>query len=229
LGELVFPPRDLVTVAVDGKDKRFPVNRIFCVGQNYAAHAREMGGDPARTPPFFFSKFPDAIAPNGAVIPYPPLTANFHHEVELVVALSGEGFAVSAAEADGLIFGYAVGLDMTRRDLQAAAKKQGQPWDFAKNFPYSAPIGVIREKAVAGTPGNAAITLTVNGDTRQNSTTADMIRSVPEIIVELSKAYHLYPGDLIYTGTPEGVGAVARGDVLHATVAGLPALSVTIG
>jgi fumarylpyruvate hydrolase len=225
----VFPPNPPILAAVAGEAAGFPVGRIYCVGRNYAAHAREMGSDPARDPPFFFAKFPDAVAPDGAVIPYPPATRELHHEVELVVALGASGFDVAAADADSLIFGYAVGLDLTRRDLQAEAKKHGRPWSTGKNFPHSAPIGAIaRAEQVHGLDA-ASITLTVNGVERQSGRISDMIWSVPETIAALSKLYRLQPGDLIFTGTPEGVGPVVEGDVLAAAVEGLPRLAVRIG
>jgi fumarylpyruvate hydrolase len=226
---MVFPARPAVTSPVAGMDAFFPVGRIFCVGQNYAAHAREMGSDPSRRPPFFFAKDSDAYAPDGAVIAYPSMTANFHHEVELVVAIGRAGSDVAPADAAALIFGYAVGLDMTRRDLQADAKAKGQPWSTAKNFPHSAPMGVITPVAQTGLLHEAAISLSVNGTIRQSSDIRDMIWSVDETIAALSKLYTLHPGDLIFTGTPEGVGAVVPGDVLVAEIAGLSGLNVTIG
>jgi fumarylpyruvate hydrolase len=225
----IFPARAAITVPVAGTDAVFPVGRIFCVGQNYAAHAREMGSDPARKPPFFFAKDADAYAPDGAVIPYPSMTQNYHHEVELVVAIGRSGFNVAAGDAAGLIFGYAVGLDMTRRDLQADAKAHGQPWSVAKNVPHSGPVGVISPVAQTGLMKQAAISLTVNGTVRQSSDIRDMIWNVDETIAALSKYYRLQPGDLIFTGTPEGVGAVVPGDVLVAQIAGLEDLTVTIG
>jgi fumarylpyruvate hydrolase len=227
--KMVFPARAAVTIPVAGSDAVFPVGRIFCVGQNYAAHAREMGSDPSRKPPFFFAKDADAYAPDGAVIAYPPVTRNFHHEVELVVAIGRPGFNVAPADAAGLIFGYAVGLDMTRRDLQADAKAAGQPWSTAKNFPHSAPMGAITPVEVTGVLHEAAISLSVNGVVRQSSDIGDMIWSVDETIAALSKLYRLQAGDLIFTGTPEGVGAVVAGDVLVGRVAGLPEVRVTIG
>ncbi len=226
---MIFPPRAIVTSPIVGTDDVFPIGRIFCVGQNYAAHAREMGSDPARKPPFFFAKDADAYVPDGAVIPYPPMTANFHHEVELVVAIGRAGFNVAPADAASLIFGYAVGLDMTRRDLQADAKAKGQPWSTAKNFPQSAPMGAITPVAASGVLHEAAIALSVNGVVRQSSDVRDVIWSVDETIAALSKLYPLKAGDLIFTGTPEGVGAVVPGDVLVGSIAGLGQLTVTIG
>ena len=188
-----------------------------------------MGADPSRKPPFFFAKDSDAYAPDGAVIAYPPATGNYHHEVELVVALGRAGSDVAPADAAGMIFGYAVGLDMTRRDLQADAKAKGQPWSTAKNFPHSAPMGVITPVAQTGVLHEAAIMLSVNGVLRQSGDIRDMIWSVDETIAALSKLYPLQAGDLIFTGTPEGVGAVVAGDAVVAQIAGLSPLSVTIG
>jgi fumarylpyruvate hydrolase len=225
----VFPPNPPILAAVAGEAAAFPVGRIYCVGRNYAAHAREMGSDPTREPPFFFAKFPDAIAQDGTAIPYPPATRDLHHEVELVVALGAGGFDVPAADAASLIFGYAVGLDLTRRDLQAEAKKHGRPWSTGKNFPLSAPLGAIaRAEQVHGLE-DAAITLAVNTEIRQQGRISDMIWSVPETIAALSKLYRLQPGDLIFTGTPDGVGPVVEGDVLAAAIDGLPRLAVRIG
>jgi fumarylpyruvate hydrolase len=208
----VPPP---VTVPVIGSDARFPVHRIYCVGRNYNEHVKEMGGVVGRDPPFFFMKPADAVVCDGR-FPYPTVSKDVHHEVELVVAL-GEG---------GVIFGHAVGLDMTRRDLQAAAKKLGRPWDTAKGFDHSAPIGAIAPGAVPLATG--AITLDVNGTRRQTGDISEMIWSVAEIIAELGNLYALKAGDLIFTGTPAGVGAVARGDRLHAEIAGLGTLDVTV-
>lgn len=208
----VPPP---VTVPVFGSDARFPARRIYCVGRNYNEHVKEMGGVVGRDPPFFFMKPADAIVCDGR-FPYPTVSNDVHHEVELVVAL-GEG---------GVIFGHAVGLDMTRRDLQAAAKKLGRPWDTAKGFDHSAPIGAISPGADPLATG--AITLDVNGTRRQTGDISEMIWSVAEIIAELGNLYALKAGDLIFTGTPAGVGAVARGDRIHAEIAGLGTLDVTV-
>jgi fumarylpyruvate hydrolase len=225
----IFPARAPILVPVHGQAGGFPVRRIYCVGRNYAAHAREMGSDPGREPPFFFAKDADAIAMDGATIPYPPATANYHHEVELVVAIGREGFEVSAGEATGMIWGYAVGLDMTRRDLQQDARTHAKPWSTSKNFPLSAPIGALHPVAETGLLTHAAITLSVNGTQRQGSDIADMIWNVPDTIAYLSRMYRLLPGDLIYTGTPEGVGPVVTGDVLVGAIDGLGTLTVTIG
>lgn len=213
-------------VPVAGEDALYPVRRVFCVGRNYAAHAREMGSDPSREPPFYFSKSPDALVPGGGAIPYPPATANLHHEIELVVALGAAVFQASPEEAAKAIFGHAIGLDMTRRDLQFAARDKGRPWDLGKSFEFSAPITPIVRGSTAILAG--AITLEVNGEIRQRGDVSDMIWSIPEVIAHLSQYYHLSPGDLIFTGTPDGVSPVRPGDHLLGRVAGLGELSVTI-
>jgi|SRR5215217_703956 len=202
------PIRPQPVVPVEGSDRAFPVRRILCVGRNYAAHRREMGGDD-RDPPFFFAKPADAVVPPGADVPYPSVTSDLHHEIELVVAI-GEG---------GAIFGFAVGVDLTRRDLQAVAKAKGQPWDAAKGFDASAPISVI--KPFDGTIPQGRIALSVNGEVRQDAEVADMIWSVEEILIEADKLWTLEPGDLIYTGTPEGVGAIQRGDMVTGEIEGV--------
>jgi fumarylpyruvate hydrolase len=215
-------------VAVAGGDP-FPVRRIFCVGRNYAAHAREMGSDPNREPPFFFMKPAHAIVADGGVVPYPPATRNLHHEIELVVAISGGGRDIPQAQALDYVFGYAAGLDMTRRDLQNAAKAEGKPWDMGKGFDHSAPCGVLRRAADIGHPTRGRVSLTVNGALRQSGDLADMIWSVPETVTYLSGLVELLPGDLIYTGTPEGVGAVVAGDLLEGVVDGVGGVTVRIG
>jgi len=206
----------------------FTVRRIYCVGRNYRAHALEMGGDPDRELPFFFQKPADAIVPDGAAMPYPPRTAALEHEVELVVAIGAEGANLRAADAAGLIFGYAVGLDMTRRDLQAQAKKAGQPWDMAKGFDHSAPCGALSPAGPGLTLDGSAIWLDVNGTRRQQSDLSHMTWSVTEVIAELSRYMRLAPGDLIFTGTPENVGPVKPGDHLHAHIDGLTDLRLSI-
>jgi len=202
-------------VPVEGSDRPFPVRRILCVGRNYAAHRREMGGDD-RDPPFFFSKPADAVVPPGADAPYPTATSDLHHEIELVVAL-GEG---------GSIFGFAVGVDLTRRDLQNGFKAKGQPWDAAKGFDASAPISAIRP--FDGTIPQGRIALSVNGAIRQQARVADMIWSVEEIIAEAGKLWTLEPGDLIYTGTPEGVAALERGDAVTGEVEGVGTIAFKV-
>jgi fumarylpyruvate hydrolase len=222
----IFAPPVYPTVPVVETPALFPVRRILCVGRNYAAHRREMGGD-ERDPPFFFAKPADAIVRPGGAVPYPSRTRDLHHEIELVVALNRAGEDIDPAEALDLVFGYAVGVDLTRRDLQAAAKTKGQPWDAGKGFDASAPISAIRPWAGAEAAG--AITLSVNGETRQSAAIADMIWSVAEVIAEASKLWRLAPGDLIFTGTPEGVGPLVRGDRVQGEVEGVGALAFTIG
>ena len=206
----------------------FPVRRIYCVGRNYEAHAKEMGFVGERDEPIFFTKPADAIVPDGGTIPYPRMTRDYHHEVELVVALGAGGSEIPVEAAASHIFGYAVGLDMTRRDVQIAARKQGLPWDMGKAFDHSAPCGTILPAGAAGAIGQAGIRLSVNGELRQSSNIAQLIWSVGEIVHWLSRYVDLAAGDLIYTGTPEGVGPVVAGDVLHAEVDGLPPLTVSI-
>lgn len=224
MGGTVFPAPATVTLAVEGSDLRFPVRRIFCVGRNYAEHSREMGGDPTREDPFFFTKPADAVVASGATIPYPPKTQDLHHEAELVVALGKGGIDLTAAEAPALIWGYAAGNDLTRRDLQAEAKAARRPWDMAKGFDNSAVIGALR----AGPLDDAPITCTVDGRVTQSARLADMIWSVPEIIAHLSGYVALQAGDLIFTGTPAGVGPVQRGQTCTVTVGDLPPASVTL-
>ncbi len=227
----VFPPAPAASVPVAGSSDRFPVHRIYCVGRNYEEHAKEMGFT-GREPPFFFMKPADAIVPVNAgdtgTLPYPSLTANLHHEIELVVAIGTGGKDIKAADAHQHIYGYAVGLDMTRRDLQNDMKKQGRPWCIGKGFDASAPIGPITPAAQAGDVEKAAIWLQVNGAQRQRSTVAQLIWNIAETIEHLSAAWELQPGDLIYTGTPEGVGAVVRGDVLEGGVDGLGLLRLQV-
>jgi len=208
---------------IAGSDQTFPVRRIFCVGRNYAAHAREMGHDPDREPPFFFTKPADAIVlcadpKNPTKIPYPPATKNLHHEMELVVCMKSGGADIPVDKALDRVFGYAVGLDMTRRDLQNQAKDMGRPWDMGKGFDNSAPIGIIYPASEVGHPGKGTIQLDVNGKTRQKSDLNALIWSVPETISYLSGLVTLAAGDLIYSGTPEGVAAVGKGDTLQGFV-----------
>jgi fumarylpyruvate hydrolase len=224
----VFEPPEQSTVAVlDGT--RFPVHRIYCVGRNYAAHVREMGFDPDREEPFFFMKPADAVVPDGGTVPYPPMTSDFQHEVELVVAVGKGGRDIPEGSATSHIFGYGVGIDMTRRDLQIEARTKGRPWDFGKGFDASAPCGRLMPAAEVRDLKGAQISLTVNAEKRQASDLAHMIWTVPEIVAYLSRFVSLVPGDLIYTGTPEGVGPVLRGDRLEARIEGLEALTVRIG
>jgi fumarylpyruvate hydrolase len=220
------PPQPVVPVADEGGF--FPVRRIFCVGRNYAEHAREMGYDSTREPPFFFMKPADALVIAGADTPYPPATADLHHEVELVVAIGAEATAIAPAEALARVWGYAVGIDLTRRDLQAEAKKLARPWALAKGFDASAPIGDLVPAARIGHPRSGRIALSVNGTPRQAGDLAEMIWPVPEAIAYLSGFVTLMPGDLVFTGTPAGVGAVSRGDRLEGTVAGVGSIGTTI-
>ena len=219
------PAPPVPTVPVEGTDARFPVRRILCVGRNYAAHRREMGGDD-RDPPYFFAKPADAIVPPGEDVAYPTVTANLHHEMELVVAIGKGGANIPVSEALDHIYGYAAGVDLTRRDLQNAAKDKGQPWDSSKGFDRSAPISAIRTGIAA--PPQGSISLAVNGQMKQAATVADMIWSVPEIVAEASKLWALAPGDLIYTGTPEGVGPLVRGDAVTGEIEGVGAISFKV-
>jgi fumarylpyruvate hydrolase len=222
------PPLHTLTVA--GRDERFPVNRVFCVGRNYAAHAREMGKDPDRDPPFFFMKPANAVVDAGrpTSVPYPPKTANYHHEIELVVALGRGGRDIPVADALEHVYGYAVGLDMTRRDLQLDARDKGRPWEFGKSFAKSAPIGALHRVQEVGHPSTAAIALEVNGQARQSSDIGKLIWSVAECVAYLSEYETLEPGDIIMTGTPEGVNAVVAGDVMRAAITGLGEIEVRV-
>jgi len=229
---VITPPATVgIPVAPAAGGGLFPVHRIYCVGRNYAEHAQEMGFT-GREPPFFFLKPADALVPvaegETGVIDYPSLTSNFHHEIELVVAIGRGGRDIPAAQAAEHIWGYAAGLDMTRRDLQGEMKKQGRPWCIGKAFDQSAPIGPLVPKARTGELLKGAITLAVNGQTRQKGDLSELIWSVNETIEQLSHAWELRPGDLIFTGTPAGVGAVVRGDVMEGSIAGLPTLRVAV-
>jgi len=226
----VFPPPNTVSVPVFGGGL-FPVRRIFCIGRNYGDHVREMGGDPRSDPPVFFTKPADAAVAEGAPVPYPPATDNLHFEGELVIALSGYGSDLSSPEeANALIYGHACGCDLTRRDLQAAAKTAGGPWDAAKGFDHSAPVGTILPFAdsQADPLNGARLVLSVNGEEKQNAPLDTMIWSVPEIIIALSRLFALAPGDLIFTGTPRGVGPLHRGDAVTVAIDPLPALQFVI-
>jgi fumarylpyruvate hydrolase len=221
-----LPSLAVPTLPIHDSSARFPVRRIYCVGQNYAEHAREMGNDPERQQPFFFSKPADAVVPSGATIPFPSRTEDLHHEVELVIALGAGGAYVVPEEAEALIFGCAVGVDLTRRDLQAVAKKAGRPWDMAKGFDRSAPIGAILPGPA---PAGAAITLDVNGSRRQSGVLCHMIWAPAEIVAILSSYVELAAGDLIFTGTPAGLARLERGDSVAAAVEGLPPLVFQLG
>ena len=227
MADLVFPAPQPVLVPVSGGGF-FPVRRIYCVGRNYAEHVREMGHD-VRDPPFFFAKPADAVVIDGAPIAYPPQTEDFHHEIELVVAIGKDGAGIGEHQALDHVFGYAAGLDMTRRDLQAIAKKGGRPWTMAKGFDQSAPMGMIAPASVIGHPARGAITLSVNGAERQRGDLGEQIWSVPETIAFLSRLVTLRAGDLIMTGTPAGVSAVRRRDVLEGSIEGVGSVSTVIG
>jgi fumarylpyruvate hydrolase len=225
--DFVFPPAPQATVPVDD-GRLFPVRRIFCVGRNYAAHALEMGGAPEREPPFFFTKPADAVVTGGADVPYPTATANLHHEMELVVAIGRSGADIAEADALAHVFGYAAGIDLTRRDLQDEAKAARRPWDMSKGFDHSAPIGAIAPASRIGHPAKGAIALTVDGQPRQSSDISLMIWSVPEIVAYLSRLVRLEKGDLIFTGTPEGVGAVKPGETMEGKVEGVGTVTAKI-
>lgn len=225
----VFPPAEQASVAVRGSSARYAVSRIFCVGRNYAAHAREMGSDPDREPPFYFTKPASALTPSGSSVPYPPGTQNYHYEMELVIAIGAPVFKVRPEAAQAAVWAYGAGLDMTRRDLQAESKAAGRPWDTAKGFEQSAIISELVRASETGPLTSGRISLAVNGVTKQQGDLSDMIWRVPEIVANLSQLYHLQPGDLIYTGTPEGVGPVKPGDVITGEIEGVSSLSLTIG
>lgn len=223
--DVVTPPQP-VRIPVTGGAGVFPVRRIFCVGRNYAEHVKEMGGDPNAEPPFFFTKPADAYVPDGSTIPFPPATQNLHHEIELVVAIGTGGAGIDRAAALDHVYGYGVGIDMTRRDLQSDARKAGRPWDMAKGFDQSAPISPLRPAAEIGHPDAARIWLSVNGTARQDSSLAAQIWPVPDTIAFLSQLVRLAPGDLIMTGTPEGVGPVQPGDRLEGGIDGIGTITV---
>lgn len=223
----VAPPAP-VTVPVSGTDLSFPVRRIYCVGRNYVAHIREMGGDEARDPPVFFQKPADSIVLDGGSVPYPPLTSNFHHEVELVVAIGKGGKDIPVDAALDHIYGYAVGIDLTRRDVQKRLTDAGLPWEESKSFDHSCPLGAIHRASDVGHIQSGSIKLTVGGAARQDSDVSLLIWKVPEIVANLSKSFELFPGDLIMTGTPAGVGPVERGDEIVCTIDKLGSLTVRI-
>ena len=221
------PPSPVLAPTIDGA--LFPVRRIFCVGRNYAAHAREMGRDPDREPPFFFTKWAETVTGDGATLPYPQATTNFHHEAEMVVAIGKGGRAIPVEQALDHVWGYATGLDMTRRDLQLVARDLGRPWDAGKNVESSSPLGLLHPATQVGHLDRGRIALTVNGELRQHADLTDLIWSVPEIIAHLSSLWRIEPGDLIYTGTPAGVSPVVEGDALHLEIDGLSPLRITVG
>jgi len=226
--EFVITAPETASVAVAGSSARFPVRRVFCVGRNYAAHAREMGSDPNREPPFFFTKPADAVVPASGAVPYPPSTNDLHHEIELVVALKAGGKDIDAAQALELVWGYGVGLDLTRRDLQAVAKDAGRPWDMAKGFDASAPCSALHPVSAVGHPAQARIWLEVNGALRQEGNLDEMIWPIADVIASLSRLVTLAPGDLIYSGTPSGVGALQPGDRVRGGVDGVDTFELTI-
>lgn len=216
------------SLAVAGLESRFPIRRVFCVGRNYGAHAREMGSDPSREPPFFFTKPADAVVPASGAVPYPPATQDLHHEVELVVALGAGGVDVAPGDAMALVWGYGVGLDLTRRDLQAVAKDAGRPWDMAKGFDASAPCSPLVPASTLGHPQDARIWLEVNGTLRQEGNLNEMIWPIADVISHLSRLVRLEAGDLIYTGTPAGVAALKPGDQVRGGVDGVTEFALSI-
>jgi len=229
MSQLVFAAPPVVTAPLLGRSDRVPIRRIFCVGRNYEAHAREMGVAVDREAPFYFTKAAEHYVPSGSTVPYPPGTSNYHYELELVVVIGAAAFRVPAQGALDCVFGYACGLDMTRRDLQSAAKEQRRPWDLGKDFEQSAVLSEIVPASEIGHPAAGRIELRVNGEPRQSGDISELIHKVPEVIAHLSTFYHLQPGDLIYTGTPEGVGPVTPGDALAGTIAGVGTITLTIG
>ncbi|MBU1424177.1 MAG: fumarylacetoacetate hydrolase family protein [Gammaproteobacteria bacterium] len=224
----LFPPPPVPSVPVLGRDEQFPLRRIFCVGRNYEAHARELGNEVNRETPFYFTKAATHYVPSGATVPYPPGTANYHHELELVVAIGKAGFQIPEAQALAHVFGYACGLDMTRRDLQATLREKKLPWDLAKDFENAAVVSALAPAAAIGHPARGKIELKVNGDIRQSSDLGLMIHPVPGLIAHLSRFYHLQPGDLIFTGTPEGVGPVIVGDRIEGMIEGVGEIELNI-
>ena len=227
--DYVFPPAPQAAVAVRGASHLYAVSRIFCVGRNYAAHAREMGFDPDREPPFYFNKTPIDLIATGATIPYPLGTQNYHYEMELVIALGKPAFRVAPEHSEDCVWGYACGLDMTRRDLQIKSREMGRPWDFGKDFEHSAVISPLVPASEIGHPKSGNIQLSVNGALKQNADLKDLIWSVPEIVANLSQYYHLQPGDLIYTGTPEGVGPVKAGEKITGRIDGVGEIALNLG
>lgn len=221
----VFDLGERPSVAIHGSEDRYPVRRIYCVGRNYAAHAREMGKDPDRDPPFFFQKPADSLIEKGADVPYPPRTSNYHHEIELVIAIGKGGKNIPLEKAEDHIFGYAVGNDLTRRDLQLAAREQGRPWDTGKGFDHSALIGDLYPVSENGHIREGDIWIKVDGEVKQTADIKDLIWDVPEVVAELSTLFELQPGDLIYTGTPAGVGPVEPGQTMEGYIAGLETIT----
>jgi fumarylpyruvate hydrolase len=229
VSQLLFPTPPVVAAPVRGRAERVPIRRIFCVGRNYEAHAREMGVAVDREAPFYFTKSAEHHVPSGSTVPYPPGTSNYHYELELVAVLGAAAFRVSADQAKESVFGYACGLDMTRRDLQFAAREQRRPWDLGKDVEQSAVLSEIVSASDIGHPSAGRIELRVNGEVKQSADISQLIHKVPEVIAHLSTFYHLNPGDLIYTGTPEGVGPVNSGDRLEGVIDGVGTITLTIG
>jgi fumarylpyruvate hydrolase len=229
MSNLIFPAPPVSSLPVRGKAERLPIRRIFCVGRNYEAHAKEMGVAVDREAPFYFTKASEHYVPSGSTIAYPLGTSNCHYEMELVVVLGAPAFRVPAATALEAVYGYACGLDMTRRDLQFAAREQRRPWDLGKDFEQSAVISEVVPAQEIGHPNSGLIELRLNGQTKQSSDLSQLIHGVPEIIAHLSTYYHLNAGDVIFTGTPEGVGPISPGDVIEGSVAGVGTISLTIG
>ena len=229
MSDYVFEPPAQPAIAVADSQAKFPVRRVFCVGRNYEAHAREMGNDPSREPPFFFMKPADAVVPAEGTIAYPPLTSDLHHEVELVVAVGKPGIKLTPAQALEVVWGYGVGVDLTRRDLQNVAKKMSRPWDWSKGFDASGPCGPLVPVERVGHPGNGRVWLEVNGELRQEGDLEDLIWPVADVLAYISQSMALAPGDLIFTGTPAGVGALQPGDHVTAGVAGIGEIAFTVG
>jgi fumarylpyruvate hydrolase len=229
MSELLFDAPPVVSVPVRGRSGRVPIRRIFCVGRNYEAHAREMGVAVDREAPFYFTKAAEHYVPSGSTVPYPPGTGNYHYELELVVVIGAPAFRVAAEGALDRVFGYGCGLDMTRRDLQAAAREQRRPWDLGKDVEQSAVLSEIVPASEIGHPAAGRIELRVNGEVRQSADISQLVHKVPEIIAHLSTFYHLHPGDVIYTGTPEGVGPVSPGDALDGAIEGVGTITLKIG
>ena len=229
MSQLLFPAPPLPAAPVRGRAERILIRRIFCVGRNYEAHAKEMGVAVDRETPFYFTKAAEHYVASGSTVPYPPGTNNYHYEVELVAVIGAPAFRIPVERALQCVFGYACGLDMTRRDLQASAKDQRRPWDLAKNVEQSAVLGEIAPASDIGHASEGRIELRLNGDTKQSSDVSQLIHKVPEVIAHLSTFYHLQAGDVIYTGTPEGVGPVKPGDTIEGSIAGVGTIALTIG
>jgi len=229
MSHLLFPAHPPIVAAIRDRDEGFPIRRIFCVGRNYEAHAREMGVAVDREAPFYFTKAAEHFVASGSTVAYPPGTSNYHYEIELVAAIGKAGFRIAQAEALDHVFGYACGLDMTRRDLQLAAREQRRPWDLGKDVEDSAVLSAIVPASAIGHPHRGQIELRLNGDTRQSSDLSMLIHAVPAVVTHLSRYYHLQPGDLIYTGTPDGVGPVVAGDRIEGSIEGVGTIALTLG